>query len=168
MNGHGEGKIDLVAAGCDAAEANPQKVHLMSDKSTQSERRDLAGSNSTTTYQPTSPSRSGPRRQRTLFGGATGACSQGNSRRGRPSGHVPTTARANSPWAGDPLGLEPPLGFSVDGTEPTGEVHEIQASLATTPAVVALEGSEVAALAEVASCPSSVAEPAPIRSRRSN
>jgi hypothetical protein len=40
---------------------------------------------------------------------------------------------ANSPWHHDPMPLEPPLGFSVDEIEPTGEPHEVEASKAPTP-----------------------------------
>ena len=86
---------------------------------------------------PTSPSRSGAAR-RTHFGAsATGACSEGNSGRGRPSGCSIRRLPANSPWAGDLVGLEPPLGFSVDAMEPTGEPHEVAASLAADPVSVA-------------------------------
>lgn len=34
---------------------------------------------------------------------------------------------AESPWACDMVGLEPPLGFSVDAMEPCGEAHELAA-----------------------------------------
>jgi hypothetical protein len=29
-----------------------------------------------------------------------------------------------SPWAGDPVGVEPPLNYSINDLEPTGEAHE--------------------------------------------
>jgi hypothetical protein len=35
----------------------------------------------------------------------------------------------NSPWARDPVGQEPPLGFSIDQIEPVGEPCEIEQSL---------------------------------------
>jgi hypothetical protein len=38
-----------------------------------------------------------------------------------------------SPWAGDPVGLEPPLGVEIDAQEPMGEAHEIEKSLAALP-----------------------------------
>jgi len=44
------------------------------------------------------------------------------------SGSVPEQP-APSPWSHEPVGLEPPLGYSVDAMEPVGEVHEIEASL---------------------------------------
>jgi hypothetical protein len=34
-----------------------------------------------------------------------------------------------SPWASDPVGQEPPLGFSVEAMEPVGNPHEIERSL---------------------------------------
>jgi hypothetical protein len=38
---------------------------------------------------------------------------------------------AGSPWASDPVGLEPPLGYSIEAQETTGEPHEIAASMAS-------------------------------------
>jgi hypothetical protein len=39
---------------------------------------------------------------------------------------------AGGPWGSGPqVGLEPPLGFSVNDLEPTGELHELQRSAAT-------------------------------------
>jgi hypothetical protein len=35
-----------------------------------------------------------------------------------------------SPWRSDPIGPEPPLGFSVEDKEPVGEKHEVEASTA--------------------------------------
>jgi hypothetical protein len=32
----------------------------------------------------------------------------------------------NSPWASDPVGREPPLGYSVEAAEPVGGPHEIE------------------------------------------
>src|SRR6516164_3766724 len=37
---------------------------------------------------------------------------------------------SNSPWANDPIGLEPPLGFSVEDHDPVGELYERGASAA--------------------------------------
>jgi hypothetical protein len=34
------------------------------------------------------------------------------------------TQPEGSPWANDPIGLEPPLGFSVEDHDPVGELHE--------------------------------------------
>jgi len=34
-----------------------------------------------------------------------------------------------SPWHHDPVGLEPPLGYSVETMEPVGEPHEVADSL---------------------------------------
>ena len=48
---------------------------------------------------------------------------------------------AGSPWAGDLVGDEPSLGFSVEAMEPTGEANEIQASLAAGSPVPVAEGS---------------------------
>jgi hypothetical protein len=39
----------------------------------------------------------------------------------------------DSPWAGDAVGVEPPLGYSIQDMEPVGEAHEIEASLAALP-----------------------------------
>jgi hypothetical protein len=35
---------------------------------------------------------------------------------------------SNSPWSTDPIGLEPPLGFSVEDHDPVGELHEREVS----------------------------------------
>jgi len=37
---------------------------------------------------------------------------------------------ATTPWSSDPVGIEPPLGFSVEEMVPVGEHHEIEASIA--------------------------------------
>jgi len=34
---------------------------------------------------------------------------------------------AGSPWASDPIGSEPPLGYSVETQETVGEPHEVRA-----------------------------------------
>jgi hypothetical protein len=36
---------------------------------------------------------------------------------------------AHSPWHHDPVGLEPPLGYSVDEMEPVGTPAEVEASI---------------------------------------
>lgn len=41
----------------------------------------------------------------------------------------------NSPWASEPIGTEPPLGYSVDEHEAAGELHERGSSTAATSAV---------------------------------
>ena len=46
-----------------------------------------------------------------------------------PASRYPTLP-ASSPWASEPVGQEPPLGFSVDEMIPAGEPHEVMASLA--------------------------------------
>ena len=45
------------------------------------------------------------------------------------SGQVPMQPEG-SPWAQDPVGLEPPLGYSVEEMEPVGAPHEIERSIA--------------------------------------
>jgi hypothetical protein len=74
---------------------------------------------------------------------------------------------ASSPWASDPVGLEPSLGFSVNQMEPTGTHVEIERSLGgSVAAPSAILGSSAAT---VVSSPASVAEragpPNPIRRR---
>lgn len=44
------------------------------------------------------------------------------------SGSVPMQPEG-SPWSHDPVGIEPPLGVSVDEVVPVGEAFEIEASL---------------------------------------
>jgi hypothetical protein len=43
-------------------------------------------------------------------------------------GEVPRQPEG-SPWAHDPVGPEPPLGYSIDAMEPVGAPHEIERSL---------------------------------------
>lgn len=122
----------------------------MSDKSTQAERRDLAGSTGSMTYH----SRAAV--EQTLESGGRFA-----DKVSLVVGETPAVQYSklpsSSPWAGDLVGLEPPLGFSVNAMEPTGEAHEIQASLATgSPVPVATAGAkEGAPLASSAPDPSS-------------
>lgn len=61
-----------------------------------------------------------------------------------------------SPWAGDPVGLEPSLGYSVDDLEPTGTAAEVERSLVLA-ALVGGEKAEVAP-ALAASSPVGVVE----------
>ena len=58
---------------------------------------------------------------------------------------VPQVPRqpANSPFAGDPCGVEPPLGFSVNDMVPTGTPVEIAASIAAELAKAIEQGSKV-------------------------
>lgn len=66
-----------------------------------------------------------------------------------PGGYVSGSERAtdyprlpaNSPWAGDSVGLEPPLGVAIDDLEPTGTAQEIEHSLAQVAAPAASFGS---------------------------
>jgi len=52
-----------------------------------------------------------------------------------------------SPWASDPVGLEPPLGEDVNWQPPTGTLAEQQASAAdTSPSTAAATGDAVAAV----------------------
>ena len=44
------------------------------------------------------------------------------------SGQVPMQPEG-SPWSYDPVGPEPPLGYSVDEMEPVGSPHEVERSL---------------------------------------
>ena len=39
---------------------------------------------------------------------------------------------SSSPWASDPVPVEPPLGIDVNALEPTGELHELVGPLALT------------------------------------
>ena len=43
----------------------------------------------------------------------------------------------NSPWAKDPMPQEPPLGWSVEDMEPTGEPFELERSRETSSAMAA-------------------------------
>ena len=55
-------------------------------------------------------------------------------------------------WAGDPVGLEPSLGYSVDDLEPVGTYAEVQASLelgGLSAPVDMIPGSETAASSPV-------------------
>ena len=127
----------------------------MSDKSTQAERRDLAGSTGSMTYHPAPQSN---KRWRAVV--ASEARQERAARATVVVGETPAVsiqAAFGSPWAGDLVGLEPPLGFSVecDGADRRG--HEIQASLAAgSPVPVATAGAEEGApLASSAPDPSS-------------
>jgi hypothetical protein len=49
-----------------------------------------------------------------------------------------------SPWHHDPVGLEPPLGFSVEDHDPVGEPHELARDAADTPSTAGEFGHHVA------------------------
>ena len=49
----------------------------------------------------------------------------------------------NSPFAGDPCGQEPPLGYSVDEMVPTGTPSEVAASIAVNLQKAIEQGSKV-------------------------
>jgi hypothetical protein len=95
----------------------------MTNKSDRAERAALAGSTATTTYHQQAQV------DQALEGGRFAELAR-QERAAKPTvvGAEPTVSYprqlAGSPWAGDPVGLEPPLGFSVDAMEPVGEVHE--------------------------------------------
>lgn len=129
-----------------------------SAKAEQAERRALEGSTTTSTYfhqSQIAEALDGPggrfREKETIVG----------------TDPVPQYSRlpASSPWSGsvDP-GQEAPLGASIDQMEPTGNAHEIEASLVLAAGTV--PGSEK--LAEVAplvaSSPADVETPRPISS----
>ena len=119
----------------------------MTNKSDRAERAALAGSTGTMTYH----SRAAV--EQTLETGGRFADKVSLVVGETPAVQYPRLP-AGSPWAGDPVGLEPPLGFSVDAMEPTGEAHEIQASLATgSPVPVASGAEEGAPLASSAPDP---------------
>ena len=94
----------------------------MSDKSTQAERRDLAGSTGSMTYH----SRAAV--EQTLESGGRFADKVSLVVGETPAVQYPRLP-AGSPWAGDLVGDEPALGFSVDAMEPTGEAHEVPSKL---------------------------------------
>jgi hypothetical protein len=105
-----------------------------SAKLEQKERRELAGSTTTTTYfhqsqiAETLDAPGGRYREKETITG---------------SELVPQYPRlpASSPWAGDLVGLEQPLGVSVDDHEATGTHAEVEASLAQV-AAPAFPGSQ--------------------------
>jgi hypothetical protein len=133
----------------------------VSNKSDQAERRALAGSTATTTYH-----RQAQIDQELELGGRyreketiTG------SERTTDYPRLP----GGSPWSGDPVGIEPPLGVAIDEMEPTGTAAEIEASLggSVVAAPAAIPGSEVAEVAPalVASSSTDVVEtPRPVPS----
>lgn len=120
----------------------------MSDKSTQAERRDLAGSTGSMTYH----SRAAV--EQTLESGGRFADKVSLVVGETPAVPYPRFP-AGSPSSGDLVGDEPSLGFSVEAMEPTGEAHEVAASLATGSPVPVAEGSGAAPAVP------SVVEPAP-------
>ena len=117
----------------------------MSNKSEQAERRALAGSNNAVTL------RAGDREPTTLHAMANLDTSLDGrfGKADRVSGDAPTVdyprLPASSPWACDPIGLEPPLGIEVDALEPTGTPAEVAASFvgaeasAVSPSAVVVE-----------------------------
>jgi hypothetical protein len=127
----------------------------VSNKSDQAERRALAGSTTTSTYfhqsqiaeQLDAPG--GRFREKETITG---------------SELVPQYPRlpAGSPWSGDGVGVEAPLGASVDAMEPCGEAFEVERSsvLAATPG----EKAEVAPMLAAASPVDVVETPRPIPS----
>jgi hypothetical protein len=130
---------------------------MTSNKIEQAERRELAGSNTTSTYFHQSQiaealdAPGGRYREKETITG---------------SELVPQYPRlpASSPWASDGVGVEQPLGIDVNAMEPTGNAHEIEAGLVLAAGTV--PGSEK--LAEVAplvaSSPADVETPRPISS----
>jgi hypothetical protein len=86
----------------------------------QKTRRALSGSNSGMTYSRQAEIDQGLENQ-----GRFGQTALVNGR--EPSVHYPRMPEG-SPWAGDPSGVEPPLGVSVDYVEPCGTAVEIAAS----------------------------------------
>jgi len=55
---------------------------------------------------------------------------------GTGAGPVYPQQPEGSPWAKEPIGTEPPLGYSVEDHEPVGELHERGDGSATTALVV--------------------------------
>jgi hypothetical protein len=86
----------------------------------QKTRKALTGSNSGMTYSRQAEIDQGLEQQ-----GRFGASASVNG--AEPAVHVPWQP-ANSPWAGDPVPPEEPLGFSVEDQLPTGTAAEIEAS----------------------------------------
>jgi hypothetical protein len=100
----------------------------ISNKIEQRERRELAGSTTTTTYFRQSQihqdldAPGGRFREKETTVGAD---------------LVPQYPRlpSSSPWSGDPVGVEPPLGIDVNFQEPCGEAFEVERSLLAAPAI---------------------------------
>lgn len=87
------------------------------------------------------------RRMRTYHGQATAGIEDDRGGRYAASGSSPTVTGsspirypaqpAHSPWHHDPIGTEPPLGYSVEAQEPVGEVFE------RSPPSAPVDGGEV-------------------------
>jgi hypothetical protein len=91
------------------------------NEATQSEKRAILKNDSYFARQQSQPDDAGGRYAKIRPSNVTGSA---------PSQQIPKQPE-NSPWASDPLGPEPPLGFSVDEMNPVGELHEIEKSLAS-------------------------------------
>jgi hypothetical protein len=74
-----------------------------------------------------------------------------------PSAQYPTLP-SSSPWAADPVGVEPPTGVEIGAMEPVGEGFEVERSLAEIEASLA----EVALAEDVDPASSAVETPRPI------
>lgn len=94
---------------------------MTNNKSDQAERRALAGSTNTTTYH----SRAMVDFELESTAGRFGKPSVVSG--SQPGVHYPAAADWTRDGAG--VGVEPPLGIDVNALEPTGELHEIAASL---------------------------------------
>jgi hypothetical protein len=71
---------------------------------------------------------------------------------------------AGSPWAGAGVGVERPLGYSIQDLEPTGEAFEIERSLVLAALVGGEKKAEVAPALAVSSPADVVETPRPISS----
>ena len=104
----------------------------------QAERRALVGSTTTPTTKAAEP-------QSYFSRARAGLDDDGPGGRFAAGGYVSGSERTTdyprlpngSPWAGDAVGLEPPLGFSVNDLEPSGEAYEVERSLAQLAEAVA-------------------------------
>jgi hypothetical protein len=94
------------------------------------ERRALAGSTTTTTLRKQNEDTGTYHSIANLDTGLSGRFSVGGEIVGTNA--LTRYPAASAPWSGPQVGIEPPLGWSVEDQEPTGTAQEIEASIASS------------------------------------
>jgi hypothetical protein len=97
----------------------------MNNKSDRAERASLLGSTGTTTYAAQAAIA-----QALDAGGGRWAAADKSAVVGETPAPMYPAQPAGSPWAGDPVGQEPPFPVDISAMEPVGTHAEIEASLA--------------------------------------
>jgi hypothetical protein len=108
-----------IRRGFDAYRTQDEGARMKSSQTEQAERKRFVGSNQATTYHQLANvdvSLGG----RFAAGGEVSGAEEATRYPAQPE---------SSPWAADPTGVEPPLGYAIDEQAPVGEFAEIAASL---------------------------------------